>query len=122
MDDAPYFKDMFELLELRHVVHRIVRFELLPDLGEPFDLIAAFSVVFDCNTRKKEVWYATEWSSFVDDCLGLLGPGGRLYIAFNPASRCSLDFIPDDVAEMLRSLTGGTPAPNKATFSIYRNV
>lgn len=122
LDDSPVYNSMFEFLDLPRVIHRIERYKALPDIGDEIDLITAFSIVFDCHGEEidEPVWMPPEWKFFIDDCLSRLKPGGRLFINFNPATKCDFDFIPDGVADWLRTLPGATLSSNKELLSVER--
>lgn len=145
--DEPLFGHTTELLGIPRVLHPVKRFEPLPDSDAPFHLITAFSIVFDTawpdrpqrdpsrspealgadppqdhsGPAADEVWGKEEWSFFLTDCLKRLRPGGRLFLQFNPKTNHNFDYIPDDVADMLRALPGATLAPSKETLLIERD-
>ncbi len=122
LDNDPIYNDMIEFLGIPRVVERIERFKPLPDFGDPFDLITAFSIGFDCHGQDvdEEVWLVAEWKFFIDDSMNRLNPGGRLYLNFNPASKADYDFIPDEVAEMLRSLPESSLSPSREFFLLTK--
>ncbi len=115
LDDNALYNDVVRLLGLPRVIHRVERFKPLPDLGTPVDLITAFSICFDCHASE-EPWGPGEWKYFIDDCLGHLSPRGRIFLRFNPATTHAFDFVPDKVAEMLRSIPGAHLSANKEEF------
>ena len=122
LDEVPVYNAMIELLDIPRVVHRIERYQPLPDFGDPFDLITAFSIMFDCHGLDidQPVWMPAEWKFFLDDCLSRLNPGGRMVILFNPATQCDFDFMPDEVEDFLRALPGVTLSQSKENFTITR--
>ncbi len=117
LDSEPIFNDMTSLLGIPRCVHRIECFQRLPDLGEPFDLITAYSICFDCH-GSDDYWREDEWSFFIDDCLSRLEPGGRLYFNFNPAKRNDFAFLPESVAQFMRSLPGATLSRSNEVLTV----
>jgi len=115
IDNYIFYNEIVELLKIPRITHQIEKFKPLPDLGEPFDLITAFSICFDCHGTE-HVWGVSEWEYFIDDCLGHLRPDGRLFFCFNPASTHVFDFVPDEVEEMLRKIPGAHLSHNKEKF------
>ena len=122
LDETTLYNSMIEFLEIPRVTHRIERYKPLPDIGERLDLITAFSIMFDCHGEEVDepVWMSPEWKFFIDDCLTRLIPGGRLFVNFNPATKCEFDFMPDEVADWLRTLPGATLSSNKELLSVNR--
>jgi len=113
LDEDPMYNELVRLLEIPRVVHRITRFERLPDFDKPFDLITAYSICFNRNNEGEEVWGRDEWSFFIDDSLSRLQPHGRLCLQFNPAWAYDYDFISDDVAEMMRVIPNAKLSASK---------
>jgi SAM-dependent methyltransferase len=60
----------------------VERFVPLPFDGEPYDLITAFLVCFNRH-NKPDQWGVPEWRFFVEDALGKLRAGGRLFLGLN---------------------------------------
>lgn len=121
LDDDIMYNDIVDILKIPRVIHRIERFKPLPELGEAFDLITAFSVCFDCHGTE-DVWGVSEWTYFIDDCLSHLRPNGRIFFCFNPATTHDFDFIPPDVEEMLRGIPGSRLSPDKEKFLLDRGA
>ena len=78
------FTELLELFEVPRVVWRISAFQQLPDLGQKFDWITAFSVNFNLYHPSKERWGTTEWDSFLCDLQHNLAPGGKVFFGLNP--------------------------------------
>jgi SAM-dependent methyltransferase len=78
------FTELLELFEVPRVVWRISAFEPLPDLGQKFDWITAFSVNFNLYHPSKERWGTAEWDSFLCDLQHHLAPGGKVFFGLNP--------------------------------------
>ena len=49
LPDTPLYTDVVKMLGVPRIEHRVVKQQPLPDLGKPFDLISAFSIVFDLH-------------------------------------------------------------------------
>ena len=56
----------------------------LPDLGRKFDLITAFSIDFNRESKRDWWWGPPEWAFFLDDLKRHLNPGGRIFLGLNP--------------------------------------
>ena len=80
------FSQLLELFGVPRVVYRISAFEPLPDLGQKFDWITAFSVNFNLYHPSKERWGTREWDFFLRDLQQHLRPGGKLFFGLNPSS------------------------------------
>ena len=82
--DPPMYAEMFELLGFDRVVHEIKAYEALPDCGERFDLVTAFSICFNGHKRA-DLWTAKEWAFFLDDLSKrVLKPDGEVFLGMNP--------------------------------------
>ena len=79
------FTELLALFGVPRVVWRISAFEPLPDLGEKFDWITAFSVNFNLYHPSKERWGTSEWDVFLHDLQDHLAPGGKVFFGLNPA-------------------------------------
>jgi len=66
------------------LVWRISAFEPLPNLGQKFDWITAFSTNFYLYHPSKERWGAAEWDFFLGDLQQHLAPGGKIFFGLNP--------------------------------------
>lgn len=119
LEDNPMYNDLVKLLEIPRVGQRVEKFQRLPDLGGPFDLITAFSICFDLHWRE-DVWGPEEWKFFLEDCRARLRPGGRIFLNFNPATTRHFRFMPDEVAHFLRGLPEGRLTSSKERFTLVR--
>jgi SAM-dependent methyltransferase len=81
----PVFTDLLNLMKVQRKVWEIKAFEPLPDLGQKFDWITAFSTGF--NRVKKKPWRVPEWEFFLDDLQKHLLPAGKVFFALNPEGR-----------------------------------
>src|SRR5207244_3613820 len=84
VDQFPLFTELLDLFDVRRVVWRIKAFEPLPDLGQKFDWITAFSINFNLHYPGERLWGPAEWDSFLRDLQRHLAPGGRIFFALNP--------------------------------------
>ena len=78
------FTELLELFGVPRVVWRISAFEPLPDLGQKFDCITAFSVNFNLYHPEKRRWGTAEWDFFLRDLQRHLAPGGKVFFGLNP--------------------------------------
>src|SRR5438046_8655362 len=85
VERVPLFGELLELFVVPLVVYRINALEPLPDLGETFDWITAFSVNFNLYHPSKERWGISEWDFFLRDLRDHLAPGGKVFFGLNPA-------------------------------------
>jgi hypothetical protein len=84
VERVPLFGELLELFGVPRVVHRINAFEPLPDLGEKFDWITAFSVNFNLYHPSKERWGTAEWDFLLHDSQAHLAPDGKIFFGLNP--------------------------------------
>ena len=84
VERVPLFGELLELFGVPRVVCRINAFEPLPDLGQKFDWITAFSVNFNLYHPSKERWGTREWDFFLHDLQHHLAPGGKVFFGLNP--------------------------------------
>jgi SAM-dependent methyltransferase len=84
MDEFPLFDDMLDLFDIPLVVWTIAAFKRLPDLGQKFDWITAFSVKFNLYRPSQQRWGSTEWDFFLRDLHEYVAPGGKIFFALNP--------------------------------------
>jgi SAM-dependent methyltransferase len=82
--EFPLFTQLLDLFQVERRVWSIRRFEPLPDLGRKFDLITAFSIDFNRESKRDWWWEAPEWAFFLDDLKGHLNPGGQIFLGLNP--------------------------------------
>ena len=118
LGDSEVYNEMIEFLKLPRIIHRISKFQRLPEFEAKLDLITAYSVCFDMH-HCDEVWGPEEWAFFLMDCQARLKSGGRIFLNFNPATNQPFDFIPDSVAEMLRNLPGARLSASREFFTLH---
>lgn len=85
IDEFPLFTRLLELFQVERRLWTIRPFEPLPDLGRKFDLITAFSIDFNRESKRDWWWGPAEWAFFLDDLEGHLNPGGRIFLGLNPS-------------------------------------
>lgn len=83
LEEPKLYEEMFALFGLKRAIHRVVKFEPLPDTGAKYDLITAHSIVFNDHDQL-EPWGEKEWDYFLNDATLHLNPGGRIYLGLNP--------------------------------------
>jgi 2-polyprenyl-3-methyl-5-hydroxy-6-metoxy-1,4-benzoquinol methylase len=84
MDQFPLFTELLDLFGVQRVVWTIKAFESLPDLGQKFDWITAFSINFNLHYPMEQLWGPEEWDFFLRDLQQHLAPGGKMFFALNP--------------------------------------
>lgn len=84
VDRVPLFSELLEAFRVSRVVFEIKPFEPLPNLGQPFDWITAFSIGFDRSGDAAKRWGVKEWDFLLRDLQRQLAPGGKIYLAVNP--------------------------------------
>lgn len=84
VERVPLFGELLELFGVPRVVYRIDAFEPLPDLGQTFDWITAFSVNFNLYHPSKKRWGTAEWDFLLHDLQRHLAPGGKIFFGLNP--------------------------------------
>lgn len=84
VDNFDLYNDLVDFLGVKRRVLRIVRYQSLPQLGGPFDLVTAFNVGFDKN-KTPDIWDVPEWDFFLRDLAdNQLSPGGEIFLKLNP--------------------------------------
>ncbi|MBV9489885.1 MAG: class I SAM-dependent methyltransferase [Verrucomicrobia bacterium] len=84
IDDPPMYGEMFEAFGLQRVIWTIKAFEALPDLGQRFDLVTAFSICFN-EHKNPGVWGPEPWAFLLQDLKNrLLKPSGEIFLGMNP--------------------------------------
>jgi len=81
---AQGFTELLDLFRLERRTWTIRPYEPLPDLGRKFDLITAFSIDFNRESKREWWWGPPEWAFFLDDLKRHLNPGGRIFLGLNP--------------------------------------
>jgi SAM-dependent methyltransferase len=84
IDGFPLFARLLELFHVERRIWAIRPFEPLPDLGRKFDLITAFSIDFNRDSKRNLWWGPSEWAFFLDDLRSHLEPGGGIFLGLNP--------------------------------------
>jgi SAM-dependent methyltransferase len=84
IDVYPLFTELLDLFSVERRVWTIRPGEPLPDLGRKFDLITAFSIDFNRESKRDWWWGPPEWAFFLDDLKRHLNPGGRIFFGLNP--------------------------------------
>ena len=84
IDAFPLFTELLDLLHVERRVWAIRPYEPLPDLGRKFDLITAFSIDFNRESKRDWWWEPSEWAFFLDDLKRHLNPSGRIFLGLNP--------------------------------------
>ena len=83
-DEFPLFGDLLDLFGIRRVVWTITAFQRLPEFGQKFDWITAFSVELNVYRPSQQLWALAEWDFFLRDLQRYLAPGGKIFFALNP--------------------------------------
>jgi SAM-dependent methyltransferase len=78
------FTELLALFDVPRVLWKISAFEPLPDLGQKFDWITAFSVNFNLHHPEKRRWATAEWDFLLRDLQRHLAPGGKIFFGLNP--------------------------------------
>jgi SAM-dependent methyltransferase len=82
--EPPMYGELFELFGLKRMVWEIKAYEPLPDFGERFDMVTAFSICFNGHKRS-DLWTPKEWAFCLDDLQKrFLMPGGEIFLGMNP--------------------------------------
>ena len=84
VDREPLFRELLEVFDVPRVTFKIKPFEPLPDLGQQFDWITAFSIGFDRHPETNVRWGVKEWDFLLRDLQRQLAPKGKIYFAVNP--------------------------------------
>ena len=84
VDEFPLFPRLLELFHVERRVGAIRPYEPLPDLGRKFDLVTAFSIDFNRESKSDSWWGPSEWAFFLDDLQRHLNPAGRIFLGLNP--------------------------------------
>jgi SAM-dependent methyltransferase len=84
VDHDPLFRELLEVFDVPRVTFEIKPFQPLPDLGQQFDWITAFSIGFDRDRETTLRWGVKEWDFLLRDLQRQLAPNGKIYFAVNP--------------------------------------
>jgi len=87
IDVQPLYRELIELFALPRVVWMIKPLEPLPNLGQRFDWITAFSISFDRAVSGRPRWGPREWNFLLEDLQQRhLKAGGKMYFELNPGA------------------------------------
>jgi SAM-dependent methyltransferase len=79
------YAELLNIFGVPRIVWKINAFEPLPDLGQRFDWITAFSINFNLYYPKERLWGPLEWDFFLRDLQQRhLAPGGKIFFGLNP--------------------------------------
>src|SRR6267143_2898255 len=78
IDEVSLYAELLNIFDVPRVVWRIKAFEALPDLGQKFDWITAFSINFNLDYPTERLWGPTERDFFLRDLQRHLVPSGKL--------------------------------------------
>jgi SAM-dependent methyltransferase len=85
IDQVSLYAELLNIFDVRRVVWRIKAFEALPDLGQKFDWITAFSINFNLDYPTERLWGPAEWDFFLRDLQQRhLARRGRIFFGLNP--------------------------------------
>lgn len=101
IDEFPLFTRLLDLFQVERRVWTIRPYEPLPDLGRKFDLITAFSIDFNRESRCDWWWGPSEWAFFLDDLARHLNPGGCIFLGLNPGK--NKEFYTSELKEFFLS-------------------
>ena len=101
VDREPLFGELLEVFRVPRVVVEIKPFEPLPNLGQQFDWITAFSIGFDRSPETNARWGVKEWDFLLRDLERQLAPGGKIYLAVNPLPNG--EYLTPDVRDFFAS-------------------
>jgi len=101
VERVPLFGELLELFGVERVVYKIDAFEPLPDFGQQFDWITAFSANFYLYHPAKKRWGTSEWDFFLRDLQHHLAPGGKVFFGLNPSYNG--DYYTPEIHDLFRS-------------------
>jgi len=104
IDEESIYRDSFDFLGLKRIIHRIEPKQPLPLLPHKMDLITAYLTCFNHHADGSP-WNADEWQFFIEDLRTRLTDRGRIIIRFNLNHKTG-EFYSAEVARMIRSLPG----------------
>jgi SAM-dependent methyltransferase len=112
IDVFPLFTELVDLFRVERRVWTIRPYEPLPDLGRKFDLISAFSIDFNRESKRDWWWGPSEWAFFFEDLRRHLNPGGRIVLGLNP--RRDGKYYTAELHEFFRNLGASVERENIA--------
>jgi SAM-dependent methyltransferase len=95
IDEFPLFTELLDLFHVERRIWTIRPHEPLPDLGRKFDLITAFSIDFNRESKRDWWWGPAEWGFFLDDLKRHLNPRGRIFLGLNPRNDDGAYYTPE---------------------------
>lgn len=95
IDAFPLFTELLDLFHVERRIWTIRPHEPLPDLGRKFDLITAFSIDFNRESKRDWWWGPAEWAFFLDDLKRHLNPRGRIFLGLNPRNDDGRYYTPE---------------------------
>jgi SAM-dependent methyltransferase len=95
IDEFPLFTELLDLFHVERRVWTIRPGEPLPDLGRKFDLITAFSIDFNRDSKRNWWWGPAEWAFFLNDLKRHLNPRGRIFLGLNPRNDDGRYYTPE---------------------------
>jgi SAM-dependent methyltransferase len=104
LDEDPVFNSLIAVFGLERIACAIEPGRKLPDLGGPFDAVAAFMTCFN-KLPDGSPWNREPWQFLLEDLRTHVVDGGRVVIKFNVSSQTG-EYYPREVGAMMRSLPG----------------
>lgn len=101
VDRSSLFAELLDVFGVPRIVFEIKPFEPLPDLGQQFDWITAFSIGFDRDPETRARWGVKEWDFLLRDLQRHLAPDGKIYLAVNPLG--DDNYLAPDVREFFQA-------------------
>ncbi len=101
VDRSPLFTELLNAFGVPRIVFEIKPFEPLPDLGQQFDWITAFSIGFDRYPDTRARWGVKEWDFLLRDLQRHLATRGKIYLTVNPLADGS--YLAPDVRQFFRA-------------------
>ena len=101
IDEFPLFTRLLDLFRVERRLWTIRPFEPLPGLRRKFDLITAFSIDFNRESKRDWWWGPSEWAFFLDDLEHHLNPGGRIFLGLNPGK--NKEYYTPELLEFFRA-------------------
>ncbi|HEY6069900.1 MAG TPA: hypothetical protein VIU85_00900 [Chthoniobacterales bacterium] len=97
VDLYPLSNELIDLFGVERITHRIRAFQSLPDFGNKFDLITAFSSAFGRSEDESRGWTIEEWEFFLDDVDRHRAPGSQILLEINSGKDGG--YFPDEIRE-----------------------
>ena len=84
VDQVSLLAELLDVFDVPRIVWRIKAFEPLPDLGQKFEWITAFSINFNLHYPAERLWGPAEWDFLLHDLQRYLAPDGKMFFGLNP--------------------------------------